>query len=52
VRVEPLDDADVSSFLDTSLTVDVDFKPAFYTKLVTVPRGGTARNVDLKVVAK
>jgi Matrixin len=52
LRVEPLDDADVSSFLDTSQTVDVDFKPAFYNKLVTVPRGGTARGVELKVVAK
>jgi matrixin len=52
LRVEPLDDADVSSFLDASQTVDVDFKPAFYKKLVSVPRGGTARSVELKVVAK
>ena len=52
VRVEPLDDAEVSSFLDASFKVDTDFKVAFYTRLVTVPRGGTARNVDLKVVPK
>ncbi len=52
VRVEPLDDAEVSSFLDASFRVDTDFKVAFYTRLVTVPRGGTARNVDLKVVPK
>lgn len=52
VRAEPLDDADVTSFLDTSFEVDVDFKVAFYTRLVTVPRGGTARNVELKVVGK
>jgi hypothetical protein len=52
VRAEPLDDADVSSFLDTSFTVDVDFKVAFYNRLVTVPRGGTASKVELKVVAK
>ena len=52
LRVEPLDDGDVSSFLDTSPAVDVNFKPAFYTKLVTVPRGGTARGVEVKVVAK
>ena len=52
VRVEPLDDAEGSSFLDASFRVDTDFKVAFYNRLVTVPRGGTARNVDLKVVPK
>lgn len=52
LRVEPLDDADIASFLDTSPTVEVNFKPAFYNKLVSVPRGGTARGVELKVVAK
>jgi hypothetical protein len=52
VRAEPLDDAEGSSFLDGSFRVDTDFKVAFYNRLVTVPRGGTARNVDLKVVPK
>ena len=52
LRVEPLDDGDVSSFLESSLTIDVDFRPAFADRLVTVPRGGTSRNVELKVVAK
>lgn len=52
VRVEPLDDADTTSFLDASFKVDADFKVAFYNRIVTVPRGGTARNVDLTVVAK
>ena len=52
VRVEPLDDAEASSFLDASFRVDTDFKVAFYNRLVTVPRGGTAGNVDLKVVPK
>ena len=52
LRVEPLDDGDISSFLDSSLDIDVDFKPAFYERLVTVPRGGTSRNVELQVVAK
>jgi Matrixin len=52
VRVEPLDDGDIASFLDTTQDVDVDFKPAFYNKLVTVPKGGTARSFELKVVAK
>jgi hypothetical protein len=52
VRVEPLDDGDITSFLDASLNIDVNFKPAFHNRLVTVPRGGTARGVELKVVAK
>lgn len=52
LRAEPLDDADVTSFLDTSFKVDLDFKVAFYDRLVTVPRGGTARDVELKVVPK
>lgn len=52
LRVEPLDDGDVSSFLESSLDIDVDFKPAFHERLVTVPRGGSSRNVELKVVAK
>lgn len=52
VRVEPLDDGDVSSFIEASLDVDVNFKPAFYDRLVTVPRGGTSKSIELKVVAK
>jgi hypothetical protein len=52
VRVEPLDDADTASFLEASFKVDADFKVAYYTRIVTVPRGGTARNVDLTVTAK
>ncbi|HET7695872.1 MAG TPA: matrixin family metalloprotease [Vicinamibacterales bacterium] len=52
LRAEPLDDGDVTSFLESSLTVDADFKPAFYERLVTVPRGGTSRSVEIKVVAK
>lgn len=52
VRVEPLDDGDITSFLDESLNTDVNFRPAFYNRLVTVPRGGTAPAVELKVVPK
>lgn len=52
LRVEPLDDADVDSFFELSANVDVNFKPAFSTRLVVVPRGGTARNVELEVVPK
>jgi hypothetical protein len=52
VRVEPLDDADIESFLDTTQNIDINFRPAFYNKLVTVPRGGTSSSIELKVVAK
>ncbi len=52
IRVEPLDDADIDSFFDSTSGVDVDFKPAFSTRLVVVPEGGTANNVEVKVVAK
>lgn len=52
IRVEPLDDADIESFFDPSLNVDVDFKVTFYDKLVVVPRGGGAGNVAITVVAK
>lgn len=52
VRVEPLDDGDVASFLDATLNIDANFKPAFYSRLVSVPRGGTARSIEISVVAK
>jgi len=52
LRVEPLDDAEVGSFLETSLPIDVNFKPAFHPRLVTVPRGGTSTSVTIPVIAK
>jgi hypothetical protein len=52
LRAEPMDDAEPSSFLDNTFKIDTDFRVAFYNRLVTVPRGGTARNIELKVVAK
>lgn len=52
LRVEPLDDADATSFLETSFRVDTDFRVAFYHRILTVPRGGTARDVNVQVVPK
>jgi Matrixin len=52
LRVEPLDDAETDSFFDSSVDVDVDFRTAFSRRLVIVPRAGTARNIDITVVAK
>ncbi len=52
LRAEPLDDADPGAFLSTSVNVDFDFKPAFSPSLVSVPRGGTAAGVEVKVIPK
>ncbi|HEX3702339.1 MAG TPA: matrixin family metalloprotease [Vicinamibacterales bacterium] len=53
IRVEPLDDADLDSFFDTSLdTVDLDFRVSFLNRLVVVPRGGDSGAIEIKVVPK
>jgi hypothetical protein len=52
LRVEPLDDADIESFFDASLGVDVDFRSKFYERLVVVPRGGGTRDVLIAVQSK
>lgn len=50
VRAEPLDDADVESFL--SGDVDVDFRVAYAPRLVVAPRGGSSGVVEVAVVPK
>ncbi len=52
LRVEPLDDADIESFLDLTLGVDVDFRVKFYQRLVVVPKGGGTSKVEIKVLPK
>jgi hypothetical protein len=52
VRVEPIDDADVDSFFDASRGVDIDFRVAFYDRVVVVPRGGDSGEIALTVVRK
>ena len=52
LRVEPLDDGDIESFLDSPDDVDVDFKVKFYEKVVVVPRGGGARGIEIRVDPK
>jgi hypothetical protein len=53
LRVEPIDDADVDSFFDsTTNPVDVDFRVTFFDGLVVVPRGGDSGEVALKVTRK
>ena len=38
LRAEPLDDGDVNSFFDDDFEVDLDFRVAFYERIVAVPR--------------
>ena len=52
IRVEPLDDGDLTSYFDASLDVDLDFKPQFHDRIVVVPDGGGVRNIRIKVTAK
>jgi Matrixin len=52
LRAEPLDDGDANSFFDDDFDVDVDFKVAFYERVVAVPSGGGARDIEIKVIAK
>jgi hypothetical protein len=50
LRVEPLDDADVESFL--SGDVDVDFKVTYAPRMVVAPRGGSSGAVEIQVEPK
>jgi hypothetical protein len=52
LRAEPLDDGELTSFFDDDFEVDVDFQVTFYERLVAVPRGGGARDVEIKVTPK
>ncbi|MEO5895236.1 MAG: matrixin family metalloprotease, partial [Vicinamibacterales bacterium] len=52
IRVEPLDDGDIESFFDLTMTVDTNFQVKFHDKIVVVPRGGGVNNVSISVVAK
>lgn len=52
VRVEPLDDADLTSFFSAETKVEVGFKAAFHSKLVTAPAGGAGERVEIRVTRK
>jgi hypothetical protein len=52
LRVEPLDDAELDSFFDSSRVVDTDFRVAFTSRAVIVPRGGDSGEVTVQVVRK
>jgi hypothetical protein len=52
VRAEPLDDIDLDSVFDEDTVVNIDFRPMFYEKQVTVPPGGTGPGIEIRVRAK
>jgi Matrixin/Carboxypeptidase regulatory-like domain len=52
VRVEPLDDADLESFFDVRRVVDINFRVAYFDRVVVVPRGGDSGAVALAVSPK
>jgi hypothetical protein len=51
IRVEPLDDADVDSFMDPQ-GVNVNFRVTFHPRLIVAPRGGSTASFDVTVLAK
>ncbi len=52
VRAEPLDDAEVSQFFDEDTIVAIDFKPAYYERLVAVPASGSSGSIEIRVQSK
>jgi hypothetical protein len=51
IRVEPIDDADVDSFMDPQ-GVNVNFQVTFHPRLIVAPRGGSSATFDVTVRAK
>lgn len=52
LRVEPLDDGDIESFFDLTLDIDPNFRVKFHDRIVVVPRGGAANDVEIRVEPK
>jgi hypothetical protein len=51
IRVEPLDDGDIDSFLDPP-GVNVNFQVAFHPRLIVAPAGGANATFDVTVQPK
>jgi hypothetical protein len=51
IRVEPIDDADIDSFMDPQ-GVNVNFQVAFHPRLIVAPRGGSTASFDVTVLPK
>jgi hypothetical protein len=52
IRVEPLDDAPVESFFESTDPVDANFVVTYADRLIVVPAGGVSESVDIAVGAK
>jgi hypothetical protein len=52
LRAEPLDDADVESFVEPGTDVDVNFRVAYADRTLVVPRGGNVGDVVIRVTPK
>jgi hypothetical protein len=52
IRAEPLDDADVTSFFSADTVVNVNFRPTYYSGLVSVPKHGAGGSFEIKVQSK
>jgi hypothetical protein len=52
LRAEPLDDADIESFFDATLNIDLNFRVQFYENVVVVPKGGGVSAIEIKVIPK
>jgi hypothetical protein len=52
VRVEPIDDADVDSFFDSTTGVDLDFRVTFFDRAIVVPKGADSGEIAVTVVRK
>jgi hypothetical protein len=48
IRVEPIDDADIDSFLEP-VDVNVNFQVTFHGRLIIAPRGGASASFDIAV---
>jgi hypothetical protein len=51
LRVEPVDDADIDSFLEPA-GVNVNFQVTFHDRLIVAPRGGAGASADVAVRPK
>jgi hypothetical protein len=52
VRVEPLDDIDLDSVFDSDTVINVNFQVAYYSKPVSVPKGGAGASIVIPVKSK
>jgi hypothetical protein len=52
LRVEPLDDGEITSFFSESANVDINFLGAFHDRLVIAPRGGGSDRAEIAVRPK